>query len=152
MRELTDNITNYVGGYGVKVLRKQRWLFIWGVLALAVQFTWAAGHVHLHNASNGALGVAGFDKLHTANHLEHAHDEGPSTGVHNPSDHHPADHPDCPTCWTKALAGALTLPAFPVIALRRPLQHIARPSQTTALPTFPIPHGFHARAPPTRVS
>ena len=133
------------------MLRKQRWLFVWGLLALALQLTWAAGHVHSHRSDHGELAFAAAADLHFAAHSEHAHEEERSNGPHS-GDHHPADHPDCPTCWTKALASALALPAFPVLLLRRPLQHVARPTQATALPSFSIPHGFHARAPPPRVS
>lgn len=135
----------------MKVLRKQRWLFIWALLALALQLAWAAGHVHRHHAGDGDLLVATFDASHSTANPEHAHDEDASHGSHSDEDH-PQHHSDCPTCWTKALASALALPVFPLIALRRPLGHISTPAQAAVLPTFSTPQSFHARAPPRRMS
>lgn len=124
---------------GVRLFRRQRWLCIWGLLALALQLAWAAGHVHIHHADNPSF-VAAVEELGDLAGAGEDHD-GPAEHQQN------ASH-DCATCWTQSLAWALAVPLFPAILLPRPNENMAAAWQPGAPPVFAIPHGFQARAPP----
>jgi len=122
-------------------LRRQKWLFAWGLIALAMQLAWATGHVHpaagLHAAIHGAVAAS------PGASAEVAPDED------GDDHHHHAAHPPCAICWVQALATALVVPALPAIPLHRSLRQHALACLTCSAPAFTIPHVFQARAPPS---
>jgi hypothetical protein len=135
----------------VSVLRRQRWLFVWGLLALALQLAWAAGHVHQHEAGHHARIVFAAGDLLLGAEAGHAngHDLEDAGRTGSGGEEHPdAAHPHCATCWTQSLASTLALPVFPVLPLRRALRPLTGPDQSGPAPAFAIPRGFKARAPP----
>lgn len=126
---------------GVKLLRRHHWLSIWGLLALALQLALAGAHVHSHDDVLPSA-IAGHSEL-----ADSASSAGQVPGS-TQDEHRHASWPDCSTCWTQGLAGALLLPFIASVAPHFRIGKIAAGWQSGFPPVSIAPQGFQARAPP----